>query len=81
MAYDAKKKEYLMKYLEKLKEIRFRVKPEEYEKYEAAAKAAGYPSMRQFYIEALEEKVERLQSKESTEQRICRAENQQNSQS
>ncbi|MCD7745399.1 MAG: cag pathogenicity island protein [Lachnospiraceae bacterium] len=67
MAYDAKKKEYLMKYLEKLKEIRFRVKPEEYEKYEAAARKAGYPSMRQFYIEALDEKVERLQKKESAE--------------
>ena len=36
MAYDEKKKEYTMKYLEKLKEIRFRVKPEEYEIYEKA---------------------------------------------
>lgn len=62
MAYDAKKKEYLIKYLEKLKEIRFRVKPEEYEKYEAAAKKAGYPSMRQFYIDAINEKAEKIQS-------------------
>ena len=49
-----------MKYLEKLKEIRFRVKPEEYQKYEEAAKKAGYQSMRQFYMEALSEKVEKI---------------------
>ncbi len=60
MAYDEKKKEYTMKYLEKLKEIRFRVKPEEYEIYEKAAKIAGYPSMRQFYMEAIKEKVEKI---------------------
>ena len=60
MAYDEKKKEYTMKYLEKLKEIRFRVKPEEYEIYEKAAKIAGYPSMRQFNMEAIKEKVEKI---------------------
>lgn len=60
MAYSEKQKEYTMKYLEKLKEIRFRVKPEEYEKYEQAAKSAGYPSMRQFYLDALNEKVEKI---------------------
>ena len=49
-----------MKYLEKLKEIRFRVKPEEYARYEEAAKMAGYPSMRQFYMEAIEEKVKQI---------------------
>lgn len=57
MAYNEKSKEYTMKYLEKLKEIRFRVKPEEYQRYEEAAKKAGYPSMRQFYLDAIEEKV------------------------
>lgn len=60
MAYNEKKKEYTMKYLEKLKEIRFRVKPEEYEIYEKAAKIAGYPSMRQFYMDAIKEKVEKI---------------------
>ena len=60
MAYNERQKEYTMKYLDKLKEIRFRVKPEEYEIYEKAAKAAGYPSMRQFYIDALNEKIERI---------------------
>ena len=60
MAYTEKQKEYTMKYLEKLKEIRFRVKPEEYARYEEAAKMAGYPSMRQFYMEAIEEKVKQI---------------------
>ena len=60
MAYDEKQKEYTMKYLEKLKEIRFRVKPEAFEVYEKAAKKAGYPSMRQFYLDAIQEKVEKI---------------------
>ena len=38
MAYNEDSKKRTMKYLEKLKEIRFRVKPEEYEKYERANK-------------------------------------------
>lgn len=60
MAYSEKQKEYTIKYLEKLREIRFRVKPEEYDQYEIAAKAAGYPSMRQFYMDALKEKTEKI---------------------
>lgn len=60
MAYSQKQKEYTMKYLDTLKEIRFRVKPEEYALYEEAVKKAGYPSMRQFYMDALKEKVEKI---------------------
>ncbi|CUO02802.1 Uncharacterised protein [[Eubacterium] contortum] len=60
MTYNEKQKEYTMKYLEKLKEIRFRVKPEEFERYEEAAKKAGYPSMRQFYMDAISEKAENI---------------------
>ena len=60
MAYDEKQKEYTLKYLEKLKEIRFRVKPEEFEVYEKAAQKAVYPSMRQFYLDAIQEKVEKI---------------------
>lgn len=60
MPYDEKQKEYTMKYLKSLKDIRFRVKPEEYELYEKAAKAAGYPSMRQFYMDAINEKVKKI---------------------
>lgn len=61
MGYDEKSKERTMRYLNKLKEIRFRVKPEEYETFENAAKSAGYESMRQFYLEALREKAEKIQ--------------------
>lgn len=60
MPYNQKQKESTMKYLEKLKEIRFRVKPEIYIRYEEAAKQAGYPSMRQFYMDAIEEKIEKI---------------------
>ena len=49
-----------MKYLSKLKEIRFREKQDEYEKYEEAAKKAGYSSLRQFYIDAINEKIEKI---------------------
>ena len=38
MPYDEKSKQRIMKYLEKLKEIRFRVKPDEFARYEAAAR-------------------------------------------
>lgn len=60
MAYNDKQKEYTMKYLEKLKEIRFRVKPDEFAQYEEAAKQAGYTSMRQFYMDAINEKIEKI---------------------
>lgn len=57
MVYNEAQKKATMKYLGGLKEIRFRVKPEEYEKYKAAAKEMGYKSMRQFYMDAIEEKI------------------------
>lgn len=60
MAYNEKQEEYTMKYLEKLKEIRFRVKPEEFRIYEEAVKKGGYSSIRQFYMNALNEKVKKL---------------------
>lgn len=58
MPYNEKSKERTMKYLEKLKEIRFRVKPEEYARYEQAAKQGKYQSLRQFYVSAINEKVD-----------------------
>ena len=51
--------EYMREYLGRLKEIRFRVKPEEYDEMEKAAKKLGYTSMRQFYLAAIKEKMER----------------------
>lgn len=58
--YNEKSKKRTMRYLEKLKEIRFRVKPEEYKKYEEAAKYGGYSSMRRFYIDSINEKTENI---------------------
>ena len=51
--YNEKRKNYTMKYLAKLKEVRFRVKPEEYEEMKKAAEKGGYPSMRAFFLEAI----------------------------
>jgi len=59
MPYDEAAKKRTMNYLKKLKEIRFRVKPEDYERYEKAAADAGYESMRQFYLDAIEEKIKK----------------------
>ena len=60
MAYNEKQKEYTMKYLGKLKEIRFRVKPDDFGRFLEAAKKAGYPSMRKFYLDAIEEKIAKI---------------------
>lgn len=57
------RKEYHNEYLKKLKEVRFRVKPEEFDEMEQAAARMGYRSMRQFFLAAISEKMER--SKES----------------
>lgn len=57
MAYNDKQKEYTMRYLKKLKEIRFRVSQEEYAEFEKFAHDNGYDSMRQFYLDAINEKI------------------------
>lgn len=58
--YDKKSKERTMRYLDKLKKIEFRVKPEEYEEHREMAEKAGYDSMRQFYLDAIKEKIEKI---------------------
>ncbi len=55
--YNETSRKATVKYLAKLKEIRFRVKPEEYEKMQKAAKMQGYESMRQFFLAAINEKM------------------------
>lgn len=55
--YNESRKKSTIKYLSTLKEIRFRVKPEEYTAMECAAKRLGYSSMRQFYLAAINEKM------------------------
>lgn len=56
---DEKRSKSIQSYLKNLKQIRFWVKPEEYEKMQEAAKEQGYPSMRQFFIDAIYEKMQR----------------------
>lgn len=56
--YNERQKRSIEKYLSKLKEIRFRVKPEEYERMQEAAAAQGYSSMRQFFLAAINDKMQ-----------------------
>lgn len=55
--YNENTKKCTMRYLAKLKEVRFRVKPEEYEIMCQAAEEQGYSSMRQFFLAAINEKI------------------------
>lgn len=57
--YNENSKNATLRYLAKQKQIRFWVKPEVYERYEEEAKKQGYESMRQFFIAAIEEKIQR----------------------
>lgn len=57
--YNESRKKSTIKYLSTLKEIRFRVKHEEYADMERAAKRLGYSSMRQFYLAAINEKMQK----------------------
>ena len=60
--YNEAQKKATVKYLDTLKEIRFRVKPDEFARFEAAASKAGYSSMRQFYLAAILKMVESIES-------------------
>ena len=53
-------KSSVQRYLDKLYQVRFWVKPDVKDRWEEAAKKAGYPSMRKFYMDAIEEKIEKL---------------------
>lgn len=57
--YNESRKRSTIKYLSTLKEIRFRVKPEEFEEMARAAERFGYSSMRQFYLAAIKEKMQK----------------------
>lgn len=62
MAYDEKSKERTIRYLDKQKQIRFWVKEEEYERFKRIAEKAGYDSLRKFYLEAIEEKIQKIEN-------------------
>lgn len=70
MSYNEKQKKWTIDYLNKLKEIRFRVDPEDYEDFKEAAEVAGYKSMRQFYIDALKEKVNKINNGGNDDEKI-----------
>ena len=53
-------KSSVQRYLDKLYQVRFWVNPDVMDRWEEAAKKAGYPSMRKFYMDAIEEKIEKL---------------------
>lgn len=53
-------KSSVQRYLDKLYQVRFWVKPDVKDRWEEAAKKAGYPSMRKFYMDAIEEKIKKL---------------------
>lgn len=57
--YNENTKRNTMKYLAKLKEIRFRVKPEEYEAMQKAAADQGFGSMRQFFLDAINQSIKK----------------------
>lgn len=57
--YSESRKRSTLKYLSTLKEIRFRVKPSEFEEMETAAERLGFSSMRQFYLSAIQDKMKK----------------------
>lgn len=63
--YNEKSKRNTMKYLATLKEIRFRVKPEEHEAIRRAAEDQGYQSLRQFLLAAIYEKMGRQDGRQA----------------
>lgn len=63
--YNENTKRNTMKYLAKLKEVRFRVKPEEYEAMREAAADQGFGSMRQFFLDAINQSIERSNEKKA----------------
>lgn len=62
--YNESAKKATMKYLAKLKEIKVRIKPEEYEKYREASKQCGW-SMRKFMLESMNLMIRELEKEEN----------------
>lgn len=66
--YTEAQKKATLKHLNSLKEVRFRVKPEDYERYQESALNMGYDNMRPFFLDAIEEKINNFQKKETPEE-------------
>ena len=55
--YNENRKKSIQKYLANQKQIRFWVKPEEYDLMQKVAKEQGFDSMRKFFLTAIYEKM------------------------
>lgn len=62
MAYTEAQKKAQLKYQATLKEVKFRVKPEEYERISTAAEHAG-KSVRAFCLDAINEEIMKEEKK------------------
>ena len=63
-----KRSKSTQRYLSTLKQIRFWVKPEEYELMQKVAEEQGYGSMRQFFLDAIYEKMKLVRDISGKEQ-------------
>jgi c-di-GMP-related signal transduction protein len=61
--YNESTKKATMRYLAKLKEIKVRIKPEEYERYREASKQCGW-SMRKFMLESMNLMIRELEKED-----------------
>lgn len=57
--YNESKKRAAMRYMATLKEIRFRVKPDYYDKICAAASAEEFPSIRRFILYCIDRELKK----------------------
>lgn len=55
--YNESRKRASMKYMSKLKEIRFRVRPEYYDKICQVVSTQGYASNRQFFLYCIDQEL------------------------
>lgn len=63
MTYTEAQKKASLKYQATLKEVKFRIKPEAYERIAKAAERAG-ASVRAFCLTAIDEKIERTEKEQ-----------------
>lgn len=60
--YNESAKKATLKYLKTQKQIRFWVRPDFYDQIQTAAAEAGYPSLRQFYIAAINDQIKKIKN-------------------
>lgn len=58
--YNESQKKATIKYLKTQKQIRFWIQPAEYDEIKAAATAGGFRSLRQFYLHAIRDLINKI---------------------